>query len=463
MKHFYLLVFIVAFSAALPANAETERSTPSQAAWRYVPEAEIPDPIKDCWWKAFDDSLLDSLISEALGANLDIKMADKRISISRMQMKQAQSALWPQLTASASWQKERSSAYTAARAGAAGEVDYFSLVGNVNWEIDVFGKVRSNIKASKAGINVSKADFAAVQLSICSQIVEEYITLRSAQAQLAVAQSLLEAQQKVLHIAEVRHNVSLASGLDVSQAKTVYLSTRSSIPALKTSVTQAANAIIVMLGEHGESWKERLFQPAPMPFCSLPFDKDISADMLRRRPDVAEAECEIAQYAALVGVAKKDFLPSLSLSASAGVQSHNLGDLFRKDAFTFSVSPTLSWAVFTGFSRKYALAEARERVENAIENYKLVLITASSEVDNAAVTYRNSVERTAMLSELLAEANKSLDFSIDLYKQGLSPFNNVMDAQIDVLNYSNNVITEKATAQLALVSLYKALGGGWTN
>lgn len=460
MKHCYLITLII--TSFIWTNEALAQDSVARPTWRYDTEYEMPDPSKDSWWKGFDDALLDSIVGVAVGANYDVKMAARRMEISRLQMMQARSAYWPTVNVTAGWTKQRSSSYATSNVAMTSEsVDFFHLGAQANWEIDVFGKIGSNVKAQRAAVGVSRAEYASVVLSLCAEIANDYISLRAAQNQLAVAEALLKAEGEVLHIAEVRHDVALASGLDVSQAKTVYYATKATIPSLQTTIAQTINAITTLMGEDGAAWRDKLSYAGKIPFFSMPFDKSVTGEMLRRRPDVIAAERQIAEYAALAGVAKKDFLPSLSLSATAGVEAHSLSDLFRRKAFTFTVAPTLSWTAFSGFSRKYALASAKEQMEEGIENYRMVLLSASAEVDNAVIAYRNAVQRTAMLSQVLAEAVKSLDFSVDLYKQGLSTFLNVMDAQINVLNYNNQVIAEKAAAQQAVIDLYKALGGGW--
>ena len=313
----------------------------------------------------------------------------------------------------------------------------------------------------KADMSVYQADYAAALVSLCSQLTEEYIQLRVYQAQLEVARRLSVSQEEVLRIATKRHECTLASGLDVSQARTVCLSTQATVPTLETSVDQTINAIMVLVGESSVQFASQLAVERPIPLYSMPLDVEITPELLRRRPDVQAAEQQLASYAAQIGVAEKDFLPTLSLDASIGVAAHKLGNLFQHDALTYSVSPTLTWTIFSGFSRKYAVAEAKEQMMMGIDSYNLTLQEAASEVDNAIIAYRNSLRRIGLLNEVLAESIKSFDYSLDQYKQGLTVFLNLIDSQIDVLDYNNQLVAERGNAQIAVINLYKALGGGW--
>lgn len=440
--------------ASLPAVRASE--------WKYEPLTEMPDPAVQGWWRGFNDPLLDSLIYTAVHNNYDIRTAAHRMELCRLHLQQARSAYYPTLNAQLGLTTDRPSGYTSKRRSVYSRADYFNIGLQASWEIDVFGRVRQQTKVLRADEDVSRADYAAALVSLCAQLTESYIQLRVYQAQLEVAERLSVSQKEVLRIATVRHECTLASGLDVAQAKIICLGTQASVPALRTAIAQTINAIDVLLGDTQYTvYNAQLSKPKPVPLYSMPMDVDITPELLRRRPDVQAAEQQIAAYAAQTGVAKKDFLPVLSLNAEIGSASHSLGNLFRHDAMTYSVQPTLTWTIFSGFSRKYAMAEAKVQMMIGIDEYNLTLSQAASEVDNALVAYRNSLRRIGLLNEVLSESIKCFDFALDQYKQGLSPFLNVVNAQIDVLNYNNELVQERGNAQIAVMDLYKALGGGW--
>lgn len=447
---------------ALPDSINRPAILPIDAQhWKYEPLEVMPDPSVQVWWQGFNDPVLDSLIAVAVRNNYDIRMAARRMELNNIELKKIKSGYYPVINASAGWTGDRTSAYMANRRGYDSHANYFNLGLEASWEIDVFGRISQQSNAGQANLDISRADYAAAISSLCAQLTGNYINLRVFQAQLEVAQRLSISQQEVLRIAEVRHECTLASGLDVSQAKTVCLATQATVPQLKTSITQTINAIRILTGNNAPGLINSLSEKKPIPVYSMPIDVEITPSLLRRRPDIQAAEQQIAAYAAQIGVAKKDFLPTLSLNASVGTAAHNLGDLFKHDALTYNVQPTLSWTVFSGLSRKYAVAEAKEQMLIGIDEYNLTVQQASAEVDNAIVAYRNSIERIGMLNEVLGESIKSFDFALDQYKQGLSPFLNLINAQIDVLNYNNELVAERGNAQIAVMELYKALGGGW--
>lgn len=184
-------------------------------------------------------------------------------------------------------------------------------------------------------------------------------------------------------------------------------------------------------------------------------------ELLRRRPDVVQAEKELASYAYAIGVAKKDFLPTLSLNGSIGTAAHSANNLFKTESFTYSIAPTLSWSVFDGLQRKYRVADAREQMQIGIDNYNLTVMTAVEETDNAMYIYLTSIRQINDIQEVIDQSKRALDLSVDLYKRGLTPFNNVVTAQMSLLEYQDRSVVAKGTALSSLVKLYVALGGGW--
>ena len=329
----------------------------------------------------------------------------------------------------------------------------------MNWEIDVFGRITSQVKSKKALVEVSKADYLGTMVSLTADIASYYVNLRTLQAQYQVAQEHLLSQKRVVEIAEARHEAGLVSKLDVTQAKTVYFSTEATIPNLKSAIRKTVNSIAILLGVYPEELYGRLSEYEKQPDYMCLINSGVPMDLLRRRPDIIAAEKELAVYAAQIGIAKKDFLPTLSLQGSIGVASHEFNDLFKKNSLNYSIAPTLSWTVFDGFSRKYALAEAKTQMEIGISNYNQTVLTAVQEVDNAMVSYKSALETIECQQEVLEQSKESFNLAIEQYKEGLAAFTNVVDAQMSWLEYSNSLVAAKGSALTSLIQLYQALGG----
>lgn len=429
--------------------------------WAYSEHFDQAIPTEEAWWKGFNDPTLDALIEMGVKNNFDVLMAARRMEMARLSLLETRAGYFPQFDLSAGWTKSRTSGALSSPTAPAHTSSYFDLGLSMSWQIDVFGKITAAAKAQKAAWQASRAEYAATMVTLAGNIATAYISLRVYQAEREVALAHLESQQKVVKITEARFEAGIASMLEVAQAKSVYYSTESTLPALTSSINTQINALAVLLAVTPADAHAMLDAPAPIPSYLQMVATGIPMDLLRRRPDVVEAEQELAMYAAQLGVAKKDFLPTLTLEGSIGTSAHRIGDMFSNNSLTYAVAPTLSWTLFDGMKRKYAVQSAREAMQSAVDSYNLTLLQAVTEVDNSMCNYVQTVKRIASLDQVVEESRKSLDLSLDLYKRGLAAFTNVVDAQLDYLSYSNDVIIAKGQALSDLIELYEALGGGW--
>lgn len=430
------------------------------AHWAYSSQYKMDMPSEDKWWHIFKDPLLDSLINEGENKNFNLKEAARRIEIARQSVRQAKSSLYPEVSTSLGWNAARTSGMLQKGVGAS-NTNYFSFGVDMSWEIDVFGKVRESVKSEKALVSASKAEYASVCVSLCAEIATYYMELRTLQEELKVTREHIKSQERVLEITETRFEVGLASMLDVSQAKTDYYSTVATITSIETQIATTINAIAVLIGEYPGNLIPVLEAPAAQPDAEYPVFAGVPMELLRRRPDIVEAEYTLASYAALLGVAEKDFLPTLSLTGSVGTSAHNIDKMFHGQSYTYSVAPTLSWTIFDGFARNAAKASAKEQMLLGIDSYNQTVLTAVQEVENAMVSYRQAIIYERDIAEVLKYARMSFELALDRYKQGLDAFINVADAQMTVLTYANELVAARGSALSSLISLYKALGGGW--
>ncbi len=413
------------------------------------------------WWRGFGDPMLDSLIAIGERNNYDVGMAARRIDIARAAVRQAESGYFPQIGVDAGWTRERSSGRTAGRDGQPSTVSYFSAGATMNWEIDVFGKIRAQTRRAKADVKVSAAEYASAMLALEAEIATTYITLLVNRAQLEVARRHSESQLHIVDITETRHRTGLVSKLDIAQARTLYYSTIASIPLLEASIEASYNSLGVLLGTGRDSLPADIYAERPLPRYSLPPAAGVPADLLRRRPDIIEAERNIDAAAAQLGIARSEYLPSLSISASAGTAAHNAGDLFSGASFTYSIAPTLSWTLFDGFARRAASLSARENMRLQVDAYNMTVITAVEEVRNAMTRYTATLKYIDSTEKVVENSRESVRLSLDQYKQGLSDFYNLVEAQLNYLSYQNSLVAAQGNALTALVDLYKALGGGY--
>ena len=457
-----VIAVIILHSNVMSATQPEDRLLqPIPDKWDYVSQYNQKLPSEDDWWETFGDKTLDSLINMAERENYNVAAALARIEMAKKTLAAAKSAYFPTIGLSASWTKGQSSGANGKTVVPSSPYDYFSLGASMQWEIDLFGKITENVKAQKAGFNATRAEYDGVMVSLAANVAKAYINLRTYQNEMRVAKNHLAEQEKVLAIVEARFKAGLADMLDVSQSRTVAASTRASIPPLEAMIKSSINTLALLTARYPSDIYDWLSVPSDMPAVAYGANLGVPADLLRRRPDIVQAEYQLAQYAAQTGIAKKDFLPTLSITGSVGTTAHDAGNLFGDHSLYWEVSPTLSWTLFDGLARNYRTAEAKAQLEAAIDSYNYTVMYAVIEVDNATTTFSSAIQTINLTGEVIKHSRKALELAVDLYKKGLTPFSNVVDAQISYLGNQDSEITACGKALTAVVSLYEALGGGW--
>lgn len=442
-------------------NPYDKLRSPLPERWLYVPDHLQTSPSEDKWWKEFGDTTLNMLIAKAETNNYNVASALKRVELANKEMEITRAGYYPVLGASAGWNGSQQSGAVSKNVGPSVRSSYFSAGVNMSWEIDVFGKIKRQLKANRASVDVSRADYDAVMVSLCANVAKTYLQLRTYQMQHQVAIDHIKSQEKVLKIAEARQEAGIGDMLEVTQAKIVLYSTQSSLPGLESSIRTTANALAVLTGVYPAEIVPQLLVPGVLPKDMGMPAVGVPVDLLRRRPDIVEAEAQLAQYAAMIGVAKNDFLPVLSLDGSIGTSAHKIGNMFGAHSLDYSIAPTLSWTIFDGLARNHKTAEAKIQLEEAADNYNLTVLNAVEEVENAISRYNSSLQEIECLNMLIEQSRKSLELSLDLYKQGLTAFSNVVDAQQSYLENQNSLVASRGDALSQLVNLYQALGGGF--
>lgn len=429
--------------------------------WLYTPEHSQTLPPDDAWWQGFGDPMLDSLISEAVNNNYNVAIAADRIRAAEAAISSAKAGYYPTVGLSAGYTLARQSGNLTKVSGEAMKSHYMSLGANASWEIDLFGRITASVREQKELRNVARADYDGTMVSLCASLATAYVNLRAAQTQQQVAEAHLKSQKRVLEIAEERHEAALVSGLDVAQATTVYGSTKAVLPGIRSTIASSINAIALLLGRFPAEVSDMLSRPAPMPTYNGLVATSIPAELLRRRPDIVAAERTIAARAAALGVAKKEFLPTLAIQGSFGVESRDADRLFKNRSITYSVAPTLTWTVFDGFGRRAAVEGARVENEIAVDNYNQTVLSAATEVENALSAYINARDYVADLTDVVTSAQKEVNLSLEQYKTGLTIFTPVAQALTTFLQYDDELVAARASEAKALIDLYRALGGGY--
>lgn len=417
-------------------------------------------PSEDPWWNSFNDPVLDALIKRAVANNYNVQAAQRRIEMARQVSRATKAGYYPEIAVSGGWDGIGTAPTVHGSHAHETEMHYFQLGLSMNWEIDVFGRIRAQSKADKAAVEASIADYDATLVSLCSNLAKAYFQLRMAQSELEVAQRNVEVAEKQEKLAQARYDVGLRPAVDVVQARMLVAQTKATQPPLQADISTAINQIALLTGEYPDRL-ENLRESFPLPATPPPGMVGDPQSLLRRRPDVVAAERQLAATAAKIGIAKKDFLPTLTLTASAGTQGTALTDLFGRNSFNYQITPTLSWTVFDGMARNARLAEARLEMEAQIDSYNVTVMTAVTEVNNAMLSWQSLSDQLVYQEMLLRDARRQLELQTDRYTQGLADFSDLATAQTTVLQYENSLVQTHASQLAALVTLYTALGGGF--
>ena len=456
---FYLLLCLPLAMNAQEAGKYLERPLPDEWQEKDVLFQQVL-PVDDQWWKVFEDATLDSLIRLAMEQNPSVLMAINRIDQAKAQWRISQSEFYPSLTFNGGWTRQQTSGNLGTGSPQAW-TGYYSASVQMSWQLDVFGVIRQKAKAQKELYAASKEEYNATMVSLCAEVASAYFNLREVQQELDVLRKNAVSQEAVVKITESRYKTGLVSKLDVAQSKSVYYSTLASIPTTEANVIQYLNTLAVLLGLYPQDVTDALSDTKPLPDYMEPVGVGVPGELLLRRPDVRGAERQVNAQASLLGASKRDWLPEFFLNGSFGYASDDLKDVGKKRSMTWSIAPSMTWNLFNGGRNLQEERLQRAQLDESINQFNQTVLTAVQEVDNAMSAYKNSIKQIVACKEMLYQGKEAFELSLDLYKQGLTPFQNVLDAQRSMLTYENTLVKAKGYSLVCLVQMYQALGGGW--
>ncbi len=463
MTRYYFLLFILltatTYTAAQTGSGYIERAVPPE--WNDGEYFDQTLPPDDNWWRNFEDPVLDSLIVAAIENNYSVLGAMENIRKAKAAWRIAQSRMMPTIDLSIGWQRAKTSGNIAQTMYSESWEGYFSSAVSMKWQADVFGTIYLRSKAQKLLFMATEEEYNAVMVSLIANVATTYFSLRQSLAQMQVIRWNVESQREIMEIVNSRYETGLASRLDVAQSRSVYYSTVAQIPAMQATIENYRNEMAVLLGVYPQELAGWLEEGYFLPEYIEPVTVGIPAELIRRRPDVRAAEREIEANAALLGATRRDWFPEIYINGSIGFASDRLSHLPRSKSLTWEIAPTITWNIFSGGERVNATREARATLDQSIISYNSTMLNAVQEVENAMSQYTSSVEQIVSLREAVNYNRETLTLSLELYKQGLTQFQNVLDAQRALLNYQNYLVQAHGLSLIYLVQLYEALGGGW--
>jgi len=416
------------------------------------------------WWKAFRDPRLNGLIEQAMANNPSLRSAYLRVEQARTVARTGRAGLMPVVVLDASGSRERRSGTTRRNtndgdSGNAGETtNNIALPLVLDYEIDLWGKLRRQLQAANAEVGASEADYHHVLLVLQADLAANYFNLCALDREIAILGEALNLRNKSLELNRKRFNAGDLDEVDVARAETEVSGNEAEIFGLRKLRAEYENVLAVLTGAPSSD-----FSLAPSPLVSAPpaIGGALPSALLERRPDVAQAERFMQAENARIGVAQAAFFPTVRLTGSAGLESASFDSLFRADSRTWGLGPEISVPIFEGGRNKANLERSRFRYEETVALYRQTVLNAVREVDDALAGISLLAKQYEAQDRTVVAASRTVALSQQRYEAGLVAFFDVVDAQRTALDAHRTAARLLGSRHLAAIALVKALGGDW--
>ncbi len=424
--------------------------------WKIAtPMADLP---RGNWWEIFGDPELNQLEADAMAANQDLKVAVSRFTQARAAANVAESALFPHLGFSVQPMNQRDSKHRPVGGRPDQSYDTLTVPFDLNYEIDLWGRVRRSVEAATAQAEAGADDVESFKLSLQAEVAADFITLHALDADKALLLSSIEVYRKSLELVRNRRAGGMVSDLDVAQAETVLKTAEAQAPDIAIQRARYQNALAVLTGKTASLFHipER---PLDMPPLLIP--AGLPSELLERRPDIAAAERRMAAANANIGVATAAFFPTVKLSGLAGFQSGGLDMLFDWPSNFWVVTPTLTLPLFQGGQLSAGLRQTKAVYEESVAKYRQTVLSAFAEVENNLATEHLLTDENEKVRDTLRSARRQLEIADNRYRSGLATYLEVATAQNAALGIERAGVRLRGQQLVSVTALIKSLGGGW--
>jgi NodT family efflux transporter outer membrane factor (OMF) lipoprotein len=423
---------------------------------RAEPADRLP---RDSWWTLYDSAELDELQKRLIDGNPTLAAALANYAQARALADQARAGLFPTLGLSAGVARNRDSLDRPLRLSTAqAYYDTNSLGGSVNYELDLWGQIRNEVAAGKANAAAAAADLENARLSLIAQLVDDYIQMRSLDRDSAILEETVKAYTRALVLTQQRHDAGIAPGLDVSQAQTQLDAARSQAAQTLAQRALMEHAIAALLGVSASTFS---IEPQIVDLKLPQIPTGLPSTLVQRRPDIAGAQRRMMAANANIGVARAAYFPSLTLGAQAGFESQAFSNWLSAPSAFWAIGPNALLSVFDGGLRRAQVAQARAEFDATAANYRGFVVAAFQQVEDSLATLNHYHDASVDEKAAVDAAQRTLDFSLALYKQGATDYLTVVTSQTALLQAQLQALNLDTLQLTASVDLIRALGGGW--
>jgi NodT family efflux transporter outer membrane factor (OMF) lipoprotein len=429
-----------------------------------VPSRTVEGKIDSTWWKSFRDSRLSSLVERLVAQNLDLKTAAERVVQGVAQRQIAVSRGLPHVEGQSLNTYNRVSPNSdlfVLLPGASVEYALFREGLTSSWELDLFGRVRRAVEAADAETLAAVENRHGVALAALAELAQSYMLLRGTQDRLEIAKRNLRLADENVELVNTRFGGGVATTLDLAQARAQRATIAATLPPLRIQEVELINAIGLLLGDPPRALEAELRRSRMLPRAPRKVPVGLPGTLVRRRPDVREAEARLHEATAQTGVAVANFYPDVTLNGTASVESFQLSNLFTPNSVIFAVGPSISIPIFEGGRLRGTLALRESQQREAAIFFQKTVLQAWKEVDNALTAYREVQRRRAEVARSVTENQAALEAARQRYSEGAIDFLNVISTQALLLQSENDLADSDTQIATNLVILYRALGGGW--
>jgi NodT family efflux transporter outer membrane factor (OMF) lipoprotein len=412
------------------------------------------------WWSLFEDPTLDALVEQALTANTDLRVAEANLRRARAALSETRIQALPTTDISASGTHARTPAIPGVPGGAT-EGDSYDVGFDVNYQLDLFGKIHRAIEASRADVGAVQAAFDLARITVAAETTRAYADACSAGRELAVANESARIQSEVYDLSRRLLEGGRATALETSQAGAQLDRTRAAIPALEAQRQSALYRLAVLTGRPPTDYPPAAAACETPPALARPIPVGNGASLLARRPDIRQAERNLAAATARIGVATADLYPSVTIGGSIGSTAGSVGDLGSSDSFRFSVGPLISWSFPNIFAARARIHEAEASADAALASFDGTWLNALRETESALTSYARERERLVALTRARDQGAEALRIARLRFDAGRESFQVVLDAETALAALDAELAQSEAQVSDNLVTLFLALGGGW--